>query len=293
MRISTCKLFLIGTWAAALFLACGTINGRVQANPGVPTGVALAAVYDESSSNFPISDAAAAAKVVPSSWEPRPQNATANRTTPTEAELARVVALPNLNSDTAIVHRVSGSYTGTTDEILQWGAAKWGFSPDLVRAIAVNESKWNQSVEGDCTHDNRFCVGSGRRENGDSWGILQVKQSSYRIPARMPDGRPCQDPGNGTNADTGCYPLSHLSTAFNVDYKLMWQRACMNKSLFYLNRQNPIAGHAKYADATGDELLWGCVGAWFHGWYVAPDTLDYIGNVQRIMANRDWTKPGF
>jgi len=248
---------------------------------------------DRLSEVAPLSDAAAAQKVVPSPWEPRPLNQAANHATPTTAELAAIKTLPNLNSDVNIMHKVTGGYTGTTDEILQWGAAKWGFPVDLVRAMAVQESKWRQAVEGDCMHDALYCVGPGRAENGDSWGILQIKQASYLIPARLPSGQACEDRGNGSNSVTGCYPLSHLSTAFNVDYKLMWQRSCMNKSLGYLYRHTPVGGHPRYADATGDELLWGCVGAWFHGWYYAQDTLDYIAGVKAIMQNRDWTKPGF
>jgi autotransporter family porin len=43
----------------------------------------------------------------------------------------------------AVLQAVTGHFTGTTDEILQWGAYKWGFDPDLVRANAVDESRWH------------------------------------------------------------------------------------------------------------------------------------------------------
>jgi hypothetical protein len=89
------------------------------------------------------------------------------------------------------------------------------------------------------------------------------------------------------------FPLTHFSTALDVDYKLMWQRSCMNKSLLYLYPQNPIGGHPRYAGAVGDELLWGCVGAWYHGWYAASDTLSCIAKVKASLVNRDWKKSQF
>ena len=45
------------------------------------------------------------------------------------------------------VSRVDGNFTGTTDEILQWGACKWGFDEDLVRAIAATETWWKQPAK--------------------------------------------------------------------------------------------------------------------------------------------------
>ena len=62
------------------------------------------------------------------------------------------------------VSRVDGNFTGTTDEILQWGACKWGFDEDLVRAVAVVESWWRQSTVGD---------------NGASYGLLQVRTTVH------------------------------------------------------------------------------------------------------------------
>jgi autotransporter family porin len=88
-----------------------------------------------------------------------------------------------------LVPRVKGDFTGTTDEILQWGACKWGFDVDTVRAQAVVESWWRMSVNGDA---------------GESFGILQV--------------RPKYHPGT--------WPWARDSTAFNVDYTLARRRGC-------------------------------------------------------------------
>ena len=56
---------------------------------------------------------------------------------------------------------VTGHFTGTTDEILQWAAYKWGFNPDLLRAVASVESWWRMSTNGD---------------SGDSFGLFQVRR---------------------------------------------------------------------------------------------------------------------
>ena len=127
----------------------------------------------------PISDAEAAARVARSSWEPRPENYTPNRRVPTATELAAfrsVNAMPALYED-----RVTGNFTGTTDEIIQWAAHKWGIDEDLVRAAAVQESWWRMSTLGD---------------GGISYGLMQLKSTVSK----------------------GTYPLSQQSTAFNVDY---------------------------------------------------------------------------
>jgi hypothetical protein len=77
--------------------------------------------------------------------------------------------------------RVTGNFTGTTDEILQWTAQKWGLDLDLVRAVALIESGWRMSYVGD---------------GGDSYGIMQVRRSAHG----------------------GTFPLAAQSTAFNADY---------------------------------------------------------------------------
>jgi hypothetical protein len=92
-------------------------------------------------------------------------------------------------AQTRIVSRIDGAFTGTTDEILQWAACKWGFDVDTVRAQAFTESKWRMSYNGD---------------GGARWGILQIK------PAAHP----------------GTWPWARDSTAYNVDYTLARRRAC-------------------------------------------------------------------
>jgi autotransporter family porin len=89
--------------------------------------------------------------------------------------------------------RVTGAFTGTTDEILQWGACKWGIDEDIVRAQAAKESYWTQTNVGD---------------NGESFGILQVRQPYW---------------GWAFNDGVGD---AKSSTAYNVDAALAARRNC-------------------------------------------------------------------
>ncbi|HZC07688.1 MAG TPA: hypothetical protein VE338_18775, partial [Ktedonobacterales bacterium] len=99
--------------------------------------------------NFPLlppgatlpSEAFCAAHVQRSSWEPRPDNHTANNTVPTSAQIAALSPWDDsIGQDPRadqLRHQITGNFTGTTDEILQWVACKWGVPVNIVRAEAV------------------------------------------------------------------------------------------------------------------------------------------------------------
>jgi hypothetical protein len=53
---------------------------------------------------------------------------------------------------TRYLDRVDGDFRGSTDEVIQWAAYKWGFEPDLLRAVAGVESWWHMSTLGDDGH---------------------------------------------------------------------------------------------------------------------------------------------
>jgi len=124
----------------------------------------------------PLRDVEAAARVNESSWEPRENNARANRRRPSEEQLQ------DFRSRSVMMNRsdVTGHYRGTTDEIIQWAARKWGFDPDLFRAVATVESYSNMSAVGD---------------GGLSFGLFQMKKTYH-----------C------------CPPLSSRYSGFNADY---------------------------------------------------------------------------
>jgi hypothetical protein len=148
-----------------------------------------------------------ASRIRRTSWEPRPDNNDENKYIPQAGNDYTLTPWggvdPRANND--FLARVDGKFTGTTDEILQWGACKWGLDEDVVRAIGVRESMWHMSVIG---------------PNGDDIGILQIRSSVWK----------------------GSYPASRKSTAFNVDYTLARWRACYSGYITYLKENYPTYG---------------------------------------------------
>jgi hypothetical protein len=103
--------------------------------------------------------------------------------------------------------RIDGAFEGTTEQIIRWGACKWGFDEDVVRAVAQTESSWRQSFEGDRAPDGGYL----------SFGLLQVKRTTH----------------------PGTFPATQVSTGFNVDYALAYRRACYEGYLSWLTRAAP------------------------------------------------------
>ena len=214
-----------------------------------------------------------AARIPVSSWEPRPNNRTANHTTPTPQQIASLQLWDRaigMDQQSDVLRRwVTGNYIGTTDQILQWAACKWGIDPDIVRAQAVQESDWHQSMRSDYTSDAIQCPpgtwdGSGCYQ---SYGILQMKYST------MPSA----------------WPISRDSTAFNADWVYGWIRNCYEDKADYLYRRTPLPGYPGYR--AGD--IWGCLGFWYSGGWYDQGAVDYIDNVKIIYSSRSWLQLGF
>jgi hypothetical protein len=176
---------------------------------------------------------------------------------------------------------VTGGFSGTTDEIIQWAAWKWGIPADWLRAVYVDESWWRQSARGDLHYVGLTNVWKyppqSRQTNGGGaytgrvWESLGLSQVKWR-----PDG----SLGSGTE------PLRWKSTAFSVDYHAATVR------WFY---DNP--GHTR--SAWGDTRYrpherWLSIGGWYepYPWNNAQQR-DYVSEVQQILAERTWTRPGF
>ena len=128
----------------------------------------------------PLADREAAARVDPTPAEKRPGNVAANRRRPGAAELKRFRAA-NDSVPRRYAARVTGGFSGSTDDIIEWVAWKWGIDEDLLRAQALQESSWRMETRGD---------------EGLSLGVMQIKRTVHR----------------------GTAPLSARSTAFNLDY---------------------------------------------------------------------------
>jgi hypothetical protein len=138
--------------------------------------------------------------------ENRPENATYNATKGTS---------PNDEFP-----RVTGNFTGTTDEILQWAACKWGIDEDLVRAQIALESWWTMTNVGD---------------NGESFGLGQV-----RVPYH----------GTAFEDDN-----AKRSSAYNVDYTYQIWRDCFEGRLTWLNTVERGAEY-RSGDAMGCTGVW-------------------------------------
>lgn len=167
--------------------------------------------------------------------------------------------------------RATGNFTGTTDEIIQWAACKWGIDEDVLRAQVVKESYWDQRNLGDWTTSELACIpghtlGADGRDGEcpESVGILQVR-SQYHFEA---------------------IEGASVSTAYNIDYTLAVWRTCFEGGYPWFNDYERGGEYA-----AGD--MWGCVGSWFAGrWKTDPANV-YIAAVQEILRNREWERPWF
>ena len=215
------------------------------------------------SSTFPRSDAECAAAISYSSWEPRPDNYTANHTTPTSSQLRAFHASDvNGGAPASAFDQVDGNFTGTTDEIIQWAACKWGFDADLVRAIAIDESYWHESSTGDYTHTESNCPPGTWNGSGcyQTYGLLQIKYPDY----------------------SGTWPMERDDTAFSAEYKLAYQRACMDGKL------SNLIGTSGYPSSDSNVMLWGCVGQWYSGGWYDSGAQKYITRIQTYMSQKVW-----
>lgn len=217
-------------------------------------------------------DVEAAQMVRRSTWEPRPENTAANREVP-PADF-RPAGYPGMVNETAVFSRITGNFTGTTDEIFQWAAAKWGLPDDVIRAAAVAESGWfqnrkapdgapvNQQGYGDFGDCGGSPPGAPYGPDGpSSFGILQAKWCTLNEPTQ--DGY-------------GGWPWTEISTAYAVDTYGAIVRACFEG-------WDPWLGPGYRA---GD--LWGCVGRWYAGaWYNDP-ARGYIARVQQALVAKPW-----
>jgi hypothetical protein len=204
-------------------------------------------------------DATCAARVMDSGAEIRPGNTPFNQTR------GRIKPLPG-----PFLSRLSGNYTGTTDDIIQWAACKWGIDADVVRAQAGQESSWFMSAIGDFTSDPNWCApghapgGDGRPGCPESVGLMGVKFRYHGV----------------------AFPEAGQSTAYNLDYTLSVWRSCFEGQEQWLADHPPRSGYR-----AGD--MWGCLGRWYAGDWRSGEALGYIGRVQQAYQSRSWESAWF
>jgi hypothetical protein len=221
-------------------------------------------------------DAIAAAMVHYSTWEPRPGNSEYNGVMP-----GRLALQPVSNASGAydprwnkyILGRITGHFTGTTDEIFQWAAAKWGLPDNLLRTIAYLESDWRQSNYGDYVSDRAQCP-AGYRELPCpvTFGIVGTKSTSW----------------------PGIFPWNRDSTAAAVDVLGGWLRGCFEGWVWWLG-EHGNRSHGVYHAGN----IWGCVGAWYSGNWLDGSAANphsgegYIHLAQYWEQRQPWLQPGF
>jgi hypothetical protein len=244
-----------------------------------------------------------------STWEPRPQNAAPNHTVPAATAVAASFSARHRSMgagtyakrwDSWLLPRVKGNFTGTTDEIFQWAACKWGLKDNMLRGIAVRESTWFQYEtygSGRCVLDygcgdmvssstyatKIYCDGltttGGYDYQADfGSGICPKTFSiagvmSWDDPAWEAPFPAWKDNQNGT------FPFNRNSTAFAVDYVASYLRGCYE-------------GWVKWLHPDGGDI-WGCVGSWYSGDWRSSRANGYIRRVKNEILNHTWLDPSF
>jgi hypothetical protein len=198
--------------------------------------------------------------------------------------------------DTWLLQRVDGQFTGTTDEIFQWAACKWGLSDNMLRAVAVRESTWYQYEtyasgrpvtdwgSGDMmspgtTGATTYCDGIARYGHDYQLDFgAGICPRTFSIAGVMAWQAPSWGAMSGNQ--NGTFPFSRDSTAFAVDYLAANLRGCYEGWESWLK----TTGTMSY----GAGEIWGCVGAWYAGEWHTTAADGYISRVQGELANLTW-----
>jgi hypothetical protein len=242
----------------------------------------------------PLSDGSAAA-LVTREPETRPYNArpytiagkryaAPNNDVPTAAQLAAFrhsytsagQLVTTFNPYFRYVDGLDGMHNPSTDDLIQWGAHKWGIPEDWLRAEYVQESYWSAYQLGDLTAVSSADYSlyppqsrvAGRLDVYQSLGITELKW--------RPDG----------SVGAGTEPLRWQSTAFNIDYQAAMVR-------FYYD--NPEGARTSWGDRTYAPCQeWNSIGGWYepYPWSNAGQKY-YISEVQQQLASRAWTSGSF
>jgi hypothetical protein len=255
----------------------GTPNGPTATPTSPPEGQPTPPAYNPDVTLPPGSklpgESTCAARIAPSSFEPRPDNYATNHQVPTATQIANLQPWnPLIGMDSksdSLRKQITGNYTGTTDQILQWVACKWGIDVNIVRAEAVTESNWHQSQLGDYTTNQSLCPPGAWNGSGcyQSYGILQIKYTYFKTE----------------------WPMSKQDTAFNAEFVYGWIRNCYEGWADYLYGLTPSPGYPRYH--AGD--IWGCLGFWFSGGWYTSGAINYINITKQHYQQKPWLQQGF
>jgi hypothetical protein len=285
------------------------------------------------------SDSQCARQVHYSSWEPRPENYQQNHTMPAPGAMAASFASRprdlgnayNPRWDSWLLPRVDGQFTGTTDEILQWAACKWGLPANLIRADAAIESTWFQDLH----FRNDTGVGGGssgscywKRGCGDAFssptaasviycdgiagqGLSPAEVHDYqKDPVTIAGGYPYK-PGPGLCPKTFSIlgVMSWTDPAWespypaypgnqNGTFPFTRDSTAAAADYWAANIRGCYEGWETWLENTGTHTysagdLWGCIGAWYSGDWHSKVANEYISEVQRTEEEVTWLSPSF
>lgn len=258
---------LLGLTASAAPRSLPPIAAGSEAQD-LPVGSPAQHLFRTLAPGSPLPDDATCARAVAAAPETVPANARPDRV-PGDQHLPPDFFTPgsgDARGQQLLAARVTGAYVGTTAQILEWVACKWGIDERYVRAQAEVESSLRQNALGDWTTDRALCApGHGLGADGragqcpGSFGILQVRYQFF----------------------AGAFPSAIRSTAFNVDTAYAVWRAC------YDGYEHWLGDTAAPGTAYGPGQAWGCIGRWFSGEWMDPGAREYIGCVAALVYGRE------
>lgn len=266
-------LRLISIFLAGLIIAFTIFAVAKLRTPSSPTTSATTLTITSPSGVIIPSDQECTARVKRSGQEPRTDNIAANHRVPTQQQIAQLAPWNEsigVDPKADVLRKaITGNFTGTTDEILQWVACKWSIDPDIVRAQAIVESNWHQNQLGDYTSKRSACPPGIWDGKGcyQSYGILQIKYIYHQSE----------------------WPMSRDDTAFSAEFTYGDIRTCLEGWTTYLKPRIPLPGYPRYH--AGD--IWGCLGRWFSGTWYNQGAVNYIQKVKTALANKSWLQWGF
>ena len=283
------------------------------------------------------SGAQCAAQVHDSTWEPRPQNSQQNHTRPAPGAMAAAFASRPRNQggsynplwDSWLMRRVDGQFSGTTDEIFQWAACKWGLPDNLVRADAVEESTWFQYLH--YPTDASFGGGGGGScywlyGCGDAFssasaastvycngiateGVLSSEIHNYqRDPVTKAGGYPWTPAGGlcpktfsilGVMSwDDPAWQAPYPSYPGNQNGTFPFTRDSTAAAADYWGAsiRGCYEGWESWLGSSGNYAagdLWGCVGTWYSGDWHSSAANTYIARVQNDENTHIWLTASF
>lgn len=237
----------------------------------------------------------------------------------------------NRRWDSWLLRRVDGRFTGTTDDILQWAACKWGLPDNLLRADAVVESTWFQYL-----HFPRTASAGGggggscywKRGCGDAFSSPTAASATYcnGIATQGISPSAVHDYQRDPVTAAGPYPYTPQTgmcpKTFSILGVMSWDDPAWEAPFrAYAGNQNgtfpftrdSTAAAADYWGAYirgcyegwmywlkdtgprtyGPGRLWGCVGSWYSGAWHDLGANPYISEVKHQERAHTWLKASF